>query len=457
MPSQAMVNYDDLIGPGAWHLQPASGWQSPPEVLTITVESGYALYCLRNRWQMGSSAMRPEPLWGGDALDGNTFINGLHEALDRFRVRFTEELNSIEDDVFIRRLKNFQPQADWESPPKPSGEPPAQVHLDHWKTIESSDELRTLADFGYQVYQTVFRPRSELRGVLDALSPGALLEIHWQRNTMGRIPNLPWPLMYVKPPPPQGQPIEPHHFLGLRHRIKYEVEYTRAGCALGDPGRAHRMHCYYWDGDAETLSEAKRQHSLWRSLETYHSVPCEPGCLNRPPEEARAELIELLRQPPWDPLGLIYIFCQGDVIQRRFSLYFSGAAPMVSLSDKDISSDELKDSPLVFVNACKAGGTDDATVGNPLEKRFLDRGCRAYVAPINYIPIRLASRFAQAFFHFFLGRPFGTLVSAGEAVAQTRRFLWQEFRNIGGLYYSYVNNYDLYLADQTELDQLRPR
>ena len=46
-------------------------------------------------------------------------------------------------------------------------------------------------------------------------------------------------------------------------------------------------------------------------------------------------------------------------------------------------------------------------------------------------------------------------MAAGEAVTQTRLFLWTHYRNIGGLLYAYVNQYDLFLARDDEVLALR--
>jgi hypothetical protein len=46
-------------------------------------------------------------------------------------------------------------------------------------------------------------------------------------------------------------------------------------------------------------------------------------------------------------------------------------------------------------------------------------------------------------------------MAAGEAAAQTRLFLWTHYRNIGGLFYTYVNLYDLFLARDDEVRALR--
>ena len=36
----------------------------------------------------------------------------------------------------------------------------------------------------------------------------------------------------------------------------------------------------------------------------------------------------------------------------------------------------------------------------------------------------------------------------------TRRFLWLRYCNIGGIFYTYVNQYDLFMADEAEMRAL---
>jgi hypothetical protein len=425
-------------------LQPACPGLLPPERLTIVVEDGYVTYALGRDGNLGQ--MRTDSQWGGDALASNAVVVGVHNALNKFREKFTDHLNSVGERI-VERLQSFEPRARWDvSPGSYSGSPGADDER-RWEEIECSAELWELAEFGHQLYQGVFRPDSRLRTRVDGLAGGAMLEIQWQRNSKGRIPNLPWTLMYAEPPAPKGNPIDPRHFLGLRHRISYLVNYTKDDQGLGN----HGMYIYFWAGDDETLAESRLQHGLWTGPETYHVVPGEPGHIVCDAAQARSTLINSLRQPPWGPLAIIYLFCKGDMFQDQFQLYFSGGEQEVALAAYEIPSNILQDSPLVFVNACKAGGAPDPTIGNPLEQRFLDRSCRAFLAPVNYIPIRLASSFAQVFFHFLRGDRLGKPIKAGEAAAQSRRFLWEEFRNIGGLFYAYVNDYHVYLADGDEL------
>jgi hypothetical protein len=46
-------------------------------------------------------------------------------------------------------------------------------------------------------------------------------------------------------------------------------------------------------------------------------------------------------------------------------------------------------------------------------------------------------------------------MAAGEAAFQARMFLWRNYRNLGGLFYTYVNQYELYMADDAEVTALQ--
>ena len=90
-----------------------------------------------------------------------------------------------------------------------------------------------------------------------------------------------------------------------------------------------------------------------------------------------------------------------------------------------------------------------------LEKRFFQRGVRAFIGTETKVPIRLASKFAWLYFQFFFRLVDRDPMAAGEALTQTRMFLWTQFKNVGGLFYSLSNQYDLYLASDHEVLSLR--
>jgi len=114
----------------------------------------------------------------------------------------------------------------------------------------------------------------------------------------------------------------------------------------------------------------------------------------------------------------------------------------------------LIDRPLVFANACTTAAADPY-IANELEKVFFNRGCRAYLGTESKVPIQLASRFASIFFNFFYREVDSQPMAAGEAMAQTRLFLWTQYKNIGGLFYAYVNQYELFMAQDAEVVALR--
>ncbi|MHC5832696.1 MAG: hypothetical protein ACYT04_96135, partial [Nostoc sp.] len=96
----------------------------------------------------------------------------------------------------------------------------------------------------------------------------------------------------------------------------------------------------------------------------------------------------------------------------------------------DMSQEEFLERPLVFANACTTLASSPHMANN-LETTFFKRGCAAYLGTESEVPIVLASRFAILFFHFFYRTANPKKVVAGEAVVQTRLFLWQHYKNIG--------------------------
>jgi hypothetical protein len=111
------------------------------------------------------------------------------------------------------------------------------------------------------------------------------------------------------------------------------------------------------------------------------------------------------------------------------------------------------DHPFVFANACTTVATDPY-FANELEMLFFDRLCSAYLGTETKVPIQFASRFAAIFFHFFYRKVDPAPIAAGEAVAQTRLFLWTQYKNIGGILYTYINQYDLFMAREAEVTAL---
>jgi len=252
--------------------------------------------------------------------------------------------------------------------------------------------------------------------------------------------------------PPDGRPVDPMGFLGLRCRIAYTSHAAEpASRSLGALDATHRAHFLYW-GDSPTDvtgREARWQRSQWGVWHNQVFVP-------QTAQNAKAELLKLLGDPQPSPTSVLYLFCQcntgaGNNPTLRFGSTNDSADVVVQT---DFGTSALADRPLVFVNACTTVAADPY-MANDLEEAFFERDCRAYIGTETKVPIVFGSRFAEIFFQFFYRVLDSAPMAAGEAVTQARLFLWTHYRNIGGLFYSYVNQYDLFLAREDEVLALR--
>jgi hypothetical protein len=330
----------------------------------------------------------------------------------------------------------------------PSAVDPA--HEDAWQKVASSRELRDLAAAGYTLYQSFFPPEQPLRKLLDSMVLAQRLNVTWLQVTPGWIPNVPWGLMCTTPPPPAGQPIDPLVFFAHRYRLEYFAYPLRgASKALGSVGKSRRAHLVYWGHEP---ADTTGTEAHWQRKSTADPadvfVPCEDA------SDRKAALLEELARPT-SPTAVLYLYCQATVGKGNAPALRFG--PTAQLHDRieqgELPHDILAEKPIVFANACSTTGAD-AYLANDLEAQFFLRGCRAYVGTETRVPIRLASRVAAIFFHYFCRRGDPAPMAAGEAMALTRRFLWMRYRNIGGFFYAYVNQYDLYMADPSELRAL---
>ena len=225
--------------------------------------------------------------------------------------------------------------------------------------------------------------------------------------------------------------------------------------ALGTLDETRHAYGFYWGNESEIAEEVARQQAEWTKWHNKIFVP--DSTLVATPKD---QLVELLSKPGRMPPAAFYLFCHCAV--------GNGNKPVLRFGNTNDDEDNLRpvdwgtssftNQPIVFINACTSASSDPY-LANELEETFFDQGCRAYLGTQIKVPIRLASRFAKIFYSYFYRtmdeqvRP----VAAGEAVFQARRFLWREYRNLGGLFYTYINNFELYMASEKEVDALHTR
>jgi hypothetical protein len=260
--------------------------------------------------------------------------------------------------------------------------------------------------------------------------------------------------MYSRDISPEGEPIDPTAFLGLRLRLAYTSHCVQAPSkALGAPNDVYRGNLLYWGNrsDDQVGNEALWQRSEWAVWPNQIFWP-RGGDAN-----PKAELVSALERPTPGPVAVLYLYCQSSFGTRGDDPVLGFADPIsttTAVDTTELGMTELHDKPFVFANACTTSAADPYAA-NDLERRFFERGCRAFLGTETKVPIQLASRFARIFFHFFYRDASPDPMAAGEATCLARQFLWHHYLNIGGIFYSYVNLYELFLADNDEVMELR--
>jgi hypothetical protein len=445
---------DELMPTATAHigLSTTHEWTTPNGYLNVTVIGAYAVVQGVVDVKQIDSVVEQ---WVGVSAKVTGPIRNVRDAAEEMRTAWENHLNDIEPLDLADRLKRWSkgdggPEYNWGS----LGNYADGAHCHEWENMAVSAELRKLAQQGRQLFLAFFPRNSNLYTWMAALPPGARLNMSWTpKANPGFIPHVPWGLMYTADVPPDGRPVDPMGFLGLRCRIAYISHATDIALSrsLGALDATHRAHFLYW-GDSPndvTGQEARWQRSRWGAWRNQVFVP-------ETAQNAKAELLNLLNDPQPSPTSLIYLFCQcntgaGNNPTLRFG---STNDPANVIVQADFGTSALADRPLVFANACTTTAADPY-MANDLEERFFERDCRAYIGTETKVPIVFGSRFAEIFFQFFYRLLDSAPMAAGEAVTQARIFLWTHYRNIGGLFYSCVNQYDLFLAREDEVRALR--
>jgi hypothetical protein len=429
------------VSPYTWH-----EWTTPSGTLSLNVDNDGGLWVQgRVIDQNGVEEVFSDSGWGGQKSRVSGLIGLVRAKAEDFRATHQSYLNDIEADDLLQRLQAFEPIYDWAHIPDQADD----AHRAAWNDVATSKELRELAQAGYVLYERCFPndDKTPVRGWLDRLSPGYRLDIRWLESANEAVTHMPWGLMYMRD---TSQPIDPIYFMGMRFRINYVKRRVASRIDLGAPDVAFRSHYLYWGADEldPVAEEARRQRELWSTLGQKVVLP-----EASPEVDSLERLISFLGNPQPSPMTLLYFFCQCTFDQNKSpELWFGlneNQRDIINLL-MDVHGGDFPDRPLVFMNACGTAAADPDKV-NELEIFFAGRKARAYIGTEALVPIQLASRFATVFFYFFYRQANADPIAAGEAVSQARMFLWSHFRNIGGLLYTYVDQFNVFLADAHEV------
>jgi hypothetical protein len=402
---------------------------------------------------------------GSDKALLSNAVDAVRRAADDFRKSGagTAYLNEIDEQDLMNRLKGaFRPQYDWAQLEDLADD----AHRAAWQAVSASDELRALAYYGRRLYDTLFPPGKPGRALLESLARGHRVNITWlPSSNAGWVAHVPWELLYAGDPSPLSD-VDATAFWGLRHRIEYTAYEPRGAPSsrLGAPLEASCTSLLFFGDSAKepATAEAAGQRAMWQQLGQHAKFAVLPSASGA---GAKPELLRALAEPERvpgpgaAPVAVLYLFCHYGVDNQgkpilRFGLNSASAGDVIR--EPELGTAAIASRPLVFANACATAGTD-VYAASVIAKGFFDRECRAFIGSEVMVPVPMASRLATVFFHFLLRQvdPARSPIAAGEAFAQARLFLWCHYRNIGGLLYAYLNQYDLYLASADELAALR--
>jgi curved DNA-binding protein CbpA len=424
-------------------------WMTPAEHIQIAVAGEHAVVTTKRPHLANYSFIEP---WAANPTTVGGAIVNVRRSLEKFREAHSAYLNDIEPADAENRLANL---ADWQPyylrdigwQPLP-GKPDSDRQT-AFEVVQRSEEWRRLAIDGYELYKRCFEGSSELQKLIQKLLPGSRCDFVWTRQSgTNFVQNVPWALMYMEPLK-DGKPADPEKFLGLRFRLSAESwTVPNSSIALGDPRSSYALHLLYW-GD-QPADEVARE-SRWQSAE-FAKRPQSQLLPSKTGGDPRAQVVAALDSPAPDPVTVLYFFCHctvgdGSEPVLRFG---NSSKPADSIPRFDLGSSPLVRSPLVFANACTTSQADPHNT-SLLESNFFDRGARSFIGTESKVPAPLASKFAWLFFRFFFRQVDPAPMAAGEALVQSRLFLWTQYRNVGGLFYKISNQYDLFQASSEEL------
>lgn len=453
---QPSVEADEPIKlPAHTHLRTTHEWTTPPEHIQVLIRDSLADISTK-RIKLEDYEFR-EPFVATDT-HLSTPIDNVRKALENFREAhgaYLDDLDAADIAAHLAVSGNWQANYfnlnGWQ--PLPDGSD--AKHKAAFDQVQQSKEWRALARAGYALFNICFPQGTQLRALLEKLLPGSRIDFHWSdKSGPGWVSHVPWALMYTEPVGISGQTLpDPEKFLGLRFRIgSRSWSVNNGSVALGDRATTNSMHLLYWGdkpGD-DVAVEARWQEGEYSKRKQSRLVP------DSALPDLKNQILVALDTPGPSPVCLLYFYCHCSVGNGSETVLRFGNSSKTEdiVEESDLPQSSIPSGPIIFANACTTAQAD-ANRTSALEQSFFQRGVRAFIGTETKVPIKLASKFAWLYFQFFYRVVDQDPMAAGEALTQARMFLWTQYRNVGGLFYSMTNQYDLYLASDKEILDLR--
>lgn len=288
--------------------------------------------------------------------------------------------------------------------------------------LEGKEDLRTLAEIGYQTFVRLLPDadfREEVAAAIDA-SDDFRIEI------VGDPYLVPWGLLYTMSP---DAPFDARHFVGVSAKIKRSFLSERYERPASPAIAASRPRIQF--GLNSDLAHARTVEQpfisrLAPASAAFLMLPALKGDLS----EGRRRLRELLIAGQAD---FIHFACHGTGLDEEHCATFTIDKRFKIRSDILFRhGDRLPKLPVVFLNACEMG-ISRADQYQSLVRPFLDCGARAVVATECHVPDERAARFAcDVYEKLFVDRK-----SLAQAVVESTAFRCSQGDPIGLAYTVY--------------------
>ncbi len=453
--AKELVTGDDTIAtPAHTLLRTSHEWTTPPVHVQVRFWKESALITMMRGAAIKDYSDTEE--WNVTATRISGYIDNVRSALEALREKWSAYFDAIDAGDMASRLPTHygalfaEKTEGWQPLPDAAD----AAHNTSFDAVQASEEWFALSSAGYALYDACFAQGTRMRAMLDELKPGSRIDFQWtEKYGNGWVPHVPWALMHIRMPDvTRVQPVDPEAFLGLRLRLGSQAWSTQnPSRALVSATPTNALNLLYWGSKAGDDVAVEAQWQAQEFASWGQAVLPKPGLA-----ELKRQVVLALDTPAPAPVGVVYLYCHcsvgnGDTVALRFG---DTSKPQDVLTQVDLSFKKLADAPMLFANACTTAQADPFKT-SLLESLFFGRGARAFIGTETKVPVQLASKFAWLYFQFFYRRFDPEPMAAGEALTQARMFLWTQYRNVGGLFYSLVNQYDLYFASYDEVVALK--
>jgi hypothetical protein len=306
--------------------------------------------------------------------------------------------------------------------------------------------LKQLAQAGYLLYKNLFfGHNSQLDTIgtkLFELSRGSTLNIQIASNKF----RFPWGALYLADEDGYDpDKVEWENFLGFKHIIEqvpfqYKALVTDSRI-LSRPALNISLNLNQAvDIDFPQFHSVAWQETYWQKVEALAAQQARPLAMTR--RYTKSEFNAALRNKATQD-QILYFFGHAATsfgnLESDSELVLTDGG--ITLSDLSLSTAELPNAPLVFLNACHGAELSPIYYGGFMEY-FVAKGARGMIGTECEVPIVFATEWARRFFNRFLtGRQ-----TLGEIFLDLRREFYQEDHNPLGLLYSLYCDADTRVA-----------